>query len=117
MTIPNLLYVEAGYLLPWDEGGFAEEQDQFRFTASIPKGAIPIIDISASFTYDKMMFIEGLKDLRFLDEYTVIKGELVYPIAPTLDLAGIVTTSAVYDAANDEYDVAPVISIETRIHF
>ena len=111
-TLGNILFVEAGYYMPWVEGEFVEELDEFHFVVSIPKGAIPLVDVSASLSYDKMAFVDGAKRGTFLDENAVLKGEIVYPIAPTMDLAGIVTTIATVD---DE--IHPVISIETRIHF
>ena len=115
MNIFNMLYVEAGYFLPWNEDGIAD-QDEFHLLVSMPKGTIPFIDVSGSLAYDKVMFVDDLKDGEFINENAVVKGELVFPIAPTLDLAGIVTTSMSVDDTG-ETQVTPVISIETRIHF
>ncbi|MBN2510791.1 MAG: FecR domain-containing protein [Spirochaetales bacterium] len=115
MNILDILYVEAGYFLPWNEDGFTD-QDEFHFMVSVPKGTIPFIDLSGYVSYDKIMFVDGLSEGKLFDENAVIKGEVVYPIAPTLDLAAIVTTSMNVNEDGDT-EVSPVISIETRIHF
>jgi len=76
--------------------------------------------------YSRTNFIPAFTEdeLSLFDAYTSVKGEIVYPVAPSLDLAAIITTSVnqddagniVYDADGDP-EIVPNITIETRVHF
>ena len=98
---------------------------------SFKEGLLPL-GISASFSYERDFFIPtllgsaGFEDLELFDEHTVLKGEIVYPVAPIMDIAASITTTILRDEfGNVQYTEAtdgslrpkygPVISIETRI--
>ena len=63
-------------------------------------------------------------DLTLFDANTSFSGEVVYPLAPTLAIAAIVSTSMRTDKITGEIlykngypEMVPVITIETRIGF
>jgi len=121
--------MEAGYMWPWTTDFKFGEEDYLHMEVQLLKGIIPKFDIEGSLTYDRYKFIPTLlgtdAQLTLFDANTVVKGEVVYPIAPTLDLAVLVTTAVSYDDNGDVvYDtktglpkVYPSVSIETRVHF
>jgi hypothetical protein len=121
---------EAGYMWPWKDDLSFGEEDYLHLELELFRGLIPSFDIHGSFAYDRYKFIPTLlqnteETLALFDANTVVKGELVYPIAPTLDLAILVTTTVAYDKdGNVLYDeesekaqLNPSVSIETRVHF
>ena len=123
------IHTTIGYMWPWDTRG-ASEEDEFLFKVAVDPGTIPVLDIYGSIAYHRTKFIPTLletsseSDLTLFDANTTFIGELVYPIAPTLALAAIVTTSVrtnsdgsiVYES-NGYPEIVPVITIETRIGF
>ena len=125
----NKIHTTIGYMWPWDASGPSEE-DEFLFELAIMPGTIPVLDIYGSLAYHRTKFIPTLfdtsseTDLTLFDANTTFTGEIVYPIAPTLALAAIVTTSVRTDSngairykSNGYPDIVPVITIETRIGF
>lgn len=134
---------EAGYLWPWtiDENGDLNpaDEDQLHLEIVLEKGTIPVVDIHGSIKYDRTKFIPTLlggdTDLQIFDANTVMSAEVVYPVAPTLDLAILVTTTVtrdedgnildtageILDILDDLSEVLPgvsfSVSIETRVHF
>ncbi len=127
-TLFEKINATIGYMWPWDKNGFSDE-DEFLFEVEILPGTIPVLDIYGSIAYHRTKFIPTLlkkgtgADLTLFDAYTSFTGEFVYPLAPTLDLAAIVSTSAKTDGAgnivykNGYPEIVPVITIETRIGF
>jgi len=118
-----------GYMWPWDASGPSEE-DEFLFEVDVLPGTIPVLDIYGSIAYHRTKFIPTLldtsseSDLTLFDANTTFTGEIVYPIAPTLHLAAIVSTSVRTDSngaivyeSNGYPEIVPVITIETRIGF
>ncbi len=134
-TIKEVFSFEGGYFWPWEVGpsGFElSDEDYLLLKASLKPGVIPVVGIGASISYERTEFIptllnrEGSEDLTLFDANTVVKGELVYPAAPILDMAVIVTTSAGYDENGNLISnpdnpsqplIRPSVSFETRIHF
>lgn len=143
-SIGEKFYLEAGYMWPWVPGtdelgagaiGTPGENDELHITAVIEKGLIPVLDLHGSFSYDRTNFIpafldedrpENLTTLQVLfDANTTMAGEVVYPVAESLDVAILVTTNAAQDDEgnvilnpdNGLPEISPSISIETRVHF
>ena len=125
----NKIHTTIGYMWPWDASGPSEE-DEFLFEVAIMPGTIPVLDIYGSLAYHRTKFIPTLldtsseDDLTLFDANTTFTGEIVYPLAPTLALAAIVSTSVRTDSngaivyqSNGYPDIVPVITIETRIGF
>jgi hypothetical protein len=122
------IHTTLGYMWPWDKNGPSDE-DEFLFEVAIEKGTIPVIDIYGSVAYHRTKFIPTLiksdsavaDDLKLFDEYTAFSGEIVYPLAPTLELAALISlTPKTNDDGSVDYDdleMVPVITIETRIGF
>jgi hypothetical protein len=134
-TLFEHLRFEAGYLWPFEiENGdiSVSEEDYLELKLILGKGLIPVKPFDGfqlSLFYSRYKFVPTLlsgddKDLELFDANTVVKGELIYPVASTIDLAFTVTTTVVrnsdgtirYDS-NGNPKWAPSIGIETRIHF
>ena len=129
------LRFEGGYLWPFemDDGKIrAADGDLLEISIILEEGLIPISPfdrLRISLFYSRRMFVPTLldakaKDLDFFDANTVVKGELVYPVAPTIDLALTVTTTVVrYPDGTIRYNsdgkpkLAPSVGIEMRVHF
>lgn len=121
--------LQGSYLWPWDIEGSKitlGEEDYLKLGLIVDKGLIPVYDISGAFYYERIGFAQSIMDNDFdlLNAQTVLSGEMVMPLAPTLDLAVIASTSTVYDDngnlilnADGNPKIVPVFNIETRIHF
>jgi len=128
-TIGDKFRFEAGYMWPWKEDFEFGDEDYLHLEAELFEGLIPVVDIHGSIAYDRYKFIPTLigsdANLTLFDVNTVVKGEVIYPIAPTLDLALLVTTTVAHDddgnvlldTETGQAQVNPSISIETRVHF
>jgi hypothetical protein len=61
--------------------------------------------------------------LGWLDAYSAFSGELVYPVAPTLDIVLAVGTAMQYEDGKPVYnsdgspEMVPNLTLETRVHF
>jgi len=125
--------VKAGYLWPWyinSAGGFAySDQDYLHVGAIVREGLLPL-GVHGSISYDRTGFMPTImnkgdfKDAKLFDANTVVTGEVIYPVAPSLDLALVVTTTVLRDESgnirydsNGQPDYGPSISIESRIGF
>ncbi len=134
-TLFQHLRFEAGYLWPFEmDGGdiVVSKDDYLEMKLILEAGLIPVSPFDRfqfSLFYSRYRFVPTLidgddQDLELFDANTIVKGELVYPVAPTIDLALTVTTTVVrnsdgtirYDSDGDP-KWAPSIGIETRIHF
>ncbi len=135
VTIGKAAYIEGGYFWPWEisSGSLAfGENDFFHFRFVLNEGVIPVVGIHGSLTFDRTKFIPTLLQsgggagLSLFDAYTTITAELIYPVAPVLDIAFTYSTGTSYasdgtvvaDSNNPELPaVRPSITIETRLHF
>lgn len=133
-TLLSALDFEAGYFWPWtwDSAGNLQfgENDYLKLMLAIHKKKLPL-GIYGSISYERTKFVPTLLGksttygkLQLFDANTAVVGELVYPIAPPLDLMLRVTTTVLHDSAgNVVYDdngnpkFMPSVSIETRIGF
>ncbi len=122
--------ISAGYLWPWELDGkevSISDEDYFRLALEISRGMIPFYNLSGSISYERARFYPSLRDGDFIwmNEDSLLTGEVVLPVAPTLDLAVIVSSSTIYDDQGDLVmkddgitpEIVPVFTIETRIHF
>ena len=135
VRIGKAAYVEGGYFWPWEirSGSLAfGENDFFHFKFVLNEGVIPVVGIYGSLTFDRTKFVPTLLQsgsgagLSIFDAYTTITAEVIYPVAPVLDIAFTYSTGTSY--AGDGTVVAdsstptlpamrPSITIETRLHF
>ncbi|MEE8441949.1 MAG: FecR family protein [Spirochaetia bacterium] len=135
-TIADLVRLEAGYLWPWTRDPATDavvmgDNDYLLASLYIKEGLLPL-GISAGFSYARTNFIPRLlgegsfADVGLFDENTVLMGEIVYPVAPIMDIAASISTTILRDAFGAiQYTEAsdgtlrpkygPVINIETRI--
>ncbi len=129
------LRFEAGYLWPFElEGGKIQvtQDDYLEMKLVLEEGLIPISPfdrLRLSLFFSRYQFLptllkQGDGSLELFDANTVVKGELVYPVAPTIDLALTVTTTVSRNPDGSiRYDSdghpkwTPSIGIETRIRF
>ncbi len=124
----------AGYMMPWSPEGNVDwtevsQNDYLLARLVLKKGLIPLYDISGSISYERTGFAYALAEGNDLfDAEAVFKGELVLPIADTVDFAVVLSSAAVrnedgevvaVDPAADIFvpKVEPTITFETRIHF
>lgn len=126
----DLVDVKAGYMWPWHSLDELEDKsnynDEFSLSVYLMPKAADFIKVYGGIEYSRTNFIPAFTEdeLSLFDAYTSVKGEIVYPIAPTLDIAAIVSTSVKHDEEgnivyeeNGDPEIIPNITIETRIHF
>lgn len=135
-TIADLVRFEAGYLWPWTRDASTNEitfgeSDYLRAGLTIREGLLPL-DISAGVSYERTFFVptllsdSGFENATLFDENTVLKGEVVYPVAPIMDIVASISTTIlrngdgtiVYEdrgGGDLKPKFGPVITIETRI--
>ena len=141
-TMDKVFSLDFGYMWPFeftDEGLQPATEDELHAQFILEKGIIPGIDLSGSLTYDRTNFApmlgqkllglvveEDQKPYNWIDEYTVLKGELIYGVSPNLDLAALLTGavsrdpddgSIIYDENDGTQKMDVTFSIETRVHF
>lgn len=128
-TLLKKLEFSAGYYWPWEinDGTVSfTNDDKFSLTFAVTDSLIEKFPLYGSITYERTGLINTFKsgNVNLFDGNTRIYGELIYPVAPTLDIVlGASTATKVIDGVTqyepDEVtpQVVPVINIETRIHF
>ncbi len=129
--IKDMFKVKLGYMWPWEKGkSFTDLDDELLVKLEVLPGTIPVVGIYGSVSYRRTNFVPTLlqegtgKNLDLFDANTVLSGELVYPLAPTLSLAAVFTTSVRTNSDGSiDYDsqgmpvVVPSITIETRLGY
>jgi hypothetical protein len=133
--LEKILSFTIGYFWPWalDSTGkaVAGADDHLLFKFTLEKGVIPVVNIWGSVTYERDQFapmlMGGNPELSLFDAHTLVKAEIQYPVAPTLDVVLLYTTTAQVDPItgkavyNSTTDLLPklntTLSIETRVHF
>lgn len=159
-SIPKVMDFTMGYFWPWSYDSVnkkivTDDEDRFTLKVNLAKGLIPVTgvkDVAISALYERTKFVTpyvayaqatgsltGAPAFALVDANTIIKAEVAYTAAPTLDIVLYYTAMAERDAAgNVVYDTAAAatatdtlsqtlaqylpkmtssISIETRIHF
>jgi hypothetical protein len=131
-TWEKICSLDLGYFWPWDASGTIAPEDMqdrliVRFT--LDPGVIPVLDISGNVSYERTGFAQSLmkgEAARLFDANTIVKAEIVYPIAPTLDVALFYTTMPVLVDGKPYYPDPSVswlpkmstnLTFETRVHF
>ena len=126
----NLVDLKAGYMWPWRSLDDLEDKsnfnDEFSLAVYLLPEAAKLTKVYGGIEYSRTNFVPAFvdDDLSLFDAYTQLKGEIVYPIAPTMDIAAIISTAVSQDEnGNIEYDadgdpkIVPSVTIESRIHF
>jgi len=137
-TLPKIFSIDIGYMWPFQfdaAGKLAPATvDELHFKATLEKGVIPGIDLSGAISYDRTNFAPMLTQLinggvnsnayGWVDEFTVLKGEVIYGVSPNLDLVGLLSGAIsrnidgtiMYDAnGNQQLDIS--FGFETNVHF
>ncbi|OHE63972.1 MAG: hypothetical protein A2001_00915 [Treponema sp. GWC1_61_84] len=130
--IKDKIVFNAGYMLPWSPDSTEDwvdiaANDYLLAKLEIRKGLIPSLDVAGAFSYERTGFMHALlgnaSGVSLLDEKTVLKGEVLYPITKGVDFAVVLSTATSQDAdGNVIYEdhkplVEPTVTFETRIHF
>ncbi len=131
----DLIRIEAGYRWPWTTDPNTDsivigDEDYLLASLELQEGLLPL-DISAALSYERSFFVptllgsSGFEGARLFDENTVLKGQIVYPVAPIMDIVGTVSSGVLRDGNGDiiyetrngqlKPKFGPVISIETRL--
>lgn len=126
----NLVDFKVGYMWPWRSINELEDKsnfnDEFNLSVYLLPKAAKVTKVYGGVEYSRTNFIPAFMgdDLSLFDAYTQVKGEIVYPIAPTMNIAAVISTAVSQDEnGNIEYDadgdpkIVPSVTIETRIHF
>jgi hypothetical protein len=127
-TILNLFRLEAGYLWPWSPEGPNPEEDQLNLTLTVMPDVIPVIGLYGSITYSRTKFIPWIsgssdEDLSMFDAYTAFSGEIIYPVAPSLNIVLAVGSVIKYEGSEPVYnsdgnpEMVPSFTLETRVSF
>lgn len=98
----NIVRLEAGYLWPWRvaSGGGLEpaDSDELYVNLQIAADTLPL-GIYGGASYRRTEFAptllgrDGFAGATLFDANTTFQGELAYPVAPIMDIAGIATTT------------------------
>lgn len=125
--IKDKIVFTAGYMMPWSPDSNASwdvisQQDYILARLVINKGLLPFYDISGAITYERTGFAYAIsKGQPLVDANTVFSGEVVVPLASTVDFAVVLANNAVLTSsptlAEPQYKTSPTITFETRIHF
>ena len=127
-TILDAVRLEAGYLWPWSPEGANPEEDELNITLTVLPDVIPVVNIYGSLTYSRTKFIPMLtgssdESLSWFDAYSAFSGEIIYPVAPTLDIVLAAGTAIKYENGEPVYnsdgspEMVPNLTLETRVHF
>ena len=125
--IKDKIMFTAGYMMPWSPDSNASwdvisQQDYILAKLVINKGLLPFYDISGAITYERTGFAYAIsKGQPLVDANTVFSGEVVVPLASTVDFAVVLANNAVLTSSptltEPQYKTSPTITFETRIHF
>lgn len=125
--IKDKINFTAGYMMPWSPDTTASwdvisQQDYILAKLVIRKGLLPFYDISGAITYERTGFAYAIsKGKPLVDANTIFGGEVVVPIASTVDFAIVLANNAVLTESptlsDPQYKTSPTITFETRIHF
>ncbi|MFP4483726.1 MAG: FecR domain-containing protein [Spirochaetaceae bacterium] len=127
------LTFSAGYMWPFgrDQAGniVGTDEDFLKMELFVARDLTPL-EIQGSFAYERTAFIptllaeEGFEEASLFDSNTVLSGELIYPVAPTLNIAVVAKTVMIRnDDGTVKYSeegrpvVGPSFSVETRLGF
>jgi len=124
----GMVIMDAAYRMPFEvraDGSLgSSDADEFRLGFTIPKGKIPLVNLSGGVAYERSQFIPGLiHGANLFDANTVLKGEVVYGLTQGMDLVIGVSTSAIRDSNGnlvmdgDKPKVAPTVSLDTKLSF
>lgn len=137
VSIMELVTFKAGYLWPWTRDTAGQivigDEDYLLASLQVAEGLIPL-GITAGINYERTNFVptlldkEGFAGATLFDENTVLAGEIVYPVAPILDIVATVSTAVLRDESGQiRYEqrsdgsyrpkIGPIIGVETRVGF
>jgi len=137
LTLPKLFSLKLSYFWPWYQDKVTGEivmdpEDHLVAKFTLEKGVIPVVNIWGTVSYERTKFIPtimqtgGGSGLSLFDANTVVSAQVNYPVAPTLDVMLLYTTTAqrnpdgslAYEKAGDLLPKMNIsLAIETQVHF
>jgi hypothetical protein len=135
-TLDKVFSLQLSYFWPWavdpvTHAISTSDEDRFLAKFTLEKGVIPVVNIYGSVSYERTKFIPTILQrgsaagLGLFDANTVVRAEVAYPAAPTLDVRVLYTTTAkrdpvtgelVYPAGSLLPEMDHSIAIETSVH-
>ncbi len=135
-TLEKIFSLELSYFWPWEVNPITHavttsDEDRFVARFTLEKGVIPVVNIYGSVSYERTKFVPTILQrgaaagLNLFDANTVVRAEVSYPAAPTLDVRVLYTTTAKRDPVTGELvyqagallpDMDHSIAIETSVH-
>ena len=102
LSLNKLFSFNLSYFWPWttDSSGFTFTNDQFAATFTLQKGVIPVVNIWGSISYVRTNFMPTILQkgvgggLNLFDANTMVSARINYPIAETIDVSLLYTTTA-----------------------
>jgi hypothetical protein len=132
LVVNKLFSFDLSYFWPWttDSSGFTFANDQFAATFTLNKGVIPVVNIWGSLSYVRTNFMPTIMQhgvgagLNLFDANTLVTARINYPIAETIDISLLYTTTAhrnpdgtvYYPAGSLLPQVDTSLSIITTVH-
>jgi hypothetical protein len=101
-SMNKLFSFNLSYFWPWttDSSGLTFANDQFSATFTLQKGVIPVVNIWGSISYVRTNFMPTILQkgvgggLNLFDANTLVSARINYPIAETIDVSLLYTTTA-----------------------
>jgi hypothetical protein len=135
-TLEKIFSLSMSYFWPWEVNPITHavttsDEDRFVARFTLEKGVIPVVNIYGSVSYERTKFVPTILQrgaaagLNLFDANTVVRAEVSYPAAPTLDVRLLYTTTAKRDPVTGELvyqagallpDMDHSIAIETSVH-
>ncbi|MDR1893082.1 MAG: FecR family protein [Spirochaetales bacterium] len=99
MNLFNFIEFTGGYKWPWGPNGMDFDNDQLRLTVNLLPDKLPILGIYGSISYERTNLVGSLIDrnFEFIDANTVLRGEVVIPVSPLLDVGILIGTASQRD--------------------
>jgi len=121
--------ISAGYMWPWRSYDDLDDptafNDEFNLSLYLLPEVAKVIKVYGGIQYYRTNFLPAFwsDELSLFDSYSMLMGEIVYPIEP-LEIALIVATTVKHDSegnivydSNGNPERIPSVTIETRIKF
>jgi hypothetical protein len=122
----NFVELTGGYKWPWGKTGPDFSEDHFHLSLVLLPDKIPFIGIHGSISYDRTGLVDSIanRSFSFIDGSTVLKGEVIVPVSPMVDIGLLIASAAQRDTngnlvygADQKPEVRYTFTLDTRVHF
>ena len=126
INLGKLFDLRVSYFWPWTQdpatNRFTFQDDDFLIRFGLHKGAIPVVNIWGSLSYERTNFVPTIADggARLFDANTLVGATIGYGVTEYLDVSLLYTTTARRDAAGNVVyastgDLLPVMDVTLGI--